>query len=289
LENLIQFIVNGLLIGGVYALGALSLAVIYKSSGIFNFAVGEIMVVGMYSAWALMGLGIPVWICIVGGVIISSLLGFVIERGAMRPLIGQPIFSAILATFAVGFTLKGILLMIWRGTVSKYPVDLPGGRWAVGPITMSSELVWTFAVAVVVVVFVVIFFQRTKAGLGMRATAENQRLAQVRGIPVGIIFSMSWILSAAICGVAGIFISYRLGVAMDVSGVGLAALPAVLLGGLESIPGALLGGLIVGLAVSLTSGYLDPATATIAPFVILLLVLLVKTEGIFGLKRIERI
>lgn len=289
MENLLQFIINGLLIGGVYALGAVSLAIIFKATGLFNFAVGEIMVVGMFTAWSFMGLGVPIWFSIIAGIIVTIILGFVIERIALRPLIGQPIMSSVLATFGIMFMLKGLILIIWRGSVSRYPIDLPGKNIQVAGLTMSNELVWTFGVVIVVMILVTLFFQFTKAGLGMRATAEDQRLAQVRGIPVGTIFSISWMLSAAVCGVGGIFVAYRLGVTMDVTSVGLAAFPAVLLGGLDSIQGALIGGLIVGLAISLTSGLISPAVASISPFIILLLVLFVKTEGLFGLKRIERI
>jgi branched-chain amino acid transport system permease protein len=123
----------------------------------------------------------------------------------------------------------------------------------------------------------------------MRAAAEHQQLAQARGIPVKNMFSVTWMLATAVCGVSGIFLAYRLGVSMENSTVGIAAFPAVLLGGLESIPGALVGGLVIGLSISLTAGLISPAAAQIAPFVILLLILMIKTEGLFGLQRIDRI
>lgn len=284
-----QLIVNGLLLGGVYAVCALSLAIVYKATQVFNFTVGEMMVVGMFVAWSSMKIGIPVWGSILIAVIATSILGLVIERVVMRPLIGQPLIAAILATFALIFILQGLTLIVWEGVMSRFPATLPGEHVRIGSIMMSHELLWIFVITMLTAVFVFIFFQRTKTGLGMRATAENQKLAQVRGIPVCWIFRVTWMLAAVICGITGVFVAYRLGVSSEISAVGLAAFPAVLLGGLESIPGALIGGLIIGVAISLTSGLLNPAAASIAPFVILLLVVLCKPEGLFGLERIERI
>lgn len=289
MDLLLQFIVNGLLLGGVYALCSMSLAIIYKATQVFNFAVGQIMVVGMFLAWSLMEMGAPILISIPGAVLITIGVGWVIERVAMRPLIGKPLFTSIMATFALIFILQGLMLLVWRGTAVMYPMPLPGENLQIGPILMAKELVWIFAITMLSVGIVFLFFQRTRTGLAMRAAAEHQQLAQVRGIPVSWVFSVTWMLAAAVCALGGIFVAYRLGVTMEVSAVGLAAFPAVLLGGIESIPGALVGGLIIGLSISLTSGLINPVAATIAPFVILLLILLFKTEGLFGLKTIERI
>jgi branched-chain amino acid transport system permease protein len=289
LELVLQYIVNGLLIGGVYALSALSIVIIYKSTQVFNFAVGEMMAAGMFIAWSAMQFGVPALVAIPLAIVLMGLVGWVIERTSLRPLIGQPLIASIMATFALLFIMRALMLIIWRGQSSKYPDPLPGANWQIGAITFSNELSWTFVIAIITVIAVVVIFQRTKVGLGMRAAAEHQQLAQARGIPVKNMFSVTWMLSAAVCGIAGIFLSYRLGVSLENSTVGIAAFPAVLLGGLESIPGALIGGLIIGLSISLTAGLISPAAAQIAPFVILLLILMIKTEGLFGLQRIERI
>lgn len=289
MELVLQYIVNGLLIGGVYALSALSIVIIYKSTQVFNFAVGEMMAAGMFIAWSAMQLGLPALIAIPGAIALMAGVGWLIERTSLRPLIGQPLIASIMATFALLFILRSLMLIIWRGQSSAYPDPLPGANWQISQITFSNELTWTFVIAIITVIAVVLIFQRTQVGLGMRAAAEHQQLAQARGIPVKNMFSVTWMLSAAVCGIAGIFLSYRLGVSLENSTVGIAAFPAVLLGGLESIPGALIGGLIIGLSISLTAGLISPAAAQIAPFVILLLILLIKTEGLFGLQRIERI
>jgi branched-chain amino acid transport system permease protein len=289
MELILQYIVNGILIGGVYALTALSIVIIYKSTQVFNFAVGEMMAIGMFIAWSAMQFGIPAAAAIPLAIISMALLGWLIERTALRPLIGQPLIASIMATFALLFIMRSLMLMIWKGQSSKYPDPLPGGNLQIGSITFSNELTWTFVITIITVIAVVLIFQKTKIGLGMRASAEHQQLAQARGIPVKKMFSVTWMLSTAVCGIAGIFLSYRLGVSLENSTVGIAAFPAVLLGGLESIPGALIGGLIIGLSISLTAGLISPAAAQIAPFVILLLILMIKTEGLFGLQRIERI
>jgi branched-chain amino acid transport system permease protein len=289
LDLVIQYIVNGLLIGGVYALAALSVVIIYKATQVFNFAVGEMMAVGMFIAWSVMEMGIPALVAIPAAVLLMALLGWLIERSSLRPLIGQPLIASVMATFALLFILRSLMLIIWRGQSSKYPEPLPGGNWQFGTITFSGELTWTFIIAIATVIAVVLIFQRTRIGLGMRAAAEHQQLAQARGIPVKNMFSVTWMLATAVCGVSGIFLAYRLGVSLENSTVGIAAFPAVLLGGLESIPGALVGGLVIGLSISLTAGLISPAAAQIAPFVILLLILMIKTEGLFGLQRIERI
>lgn len=237
MENLLQFIVNGLLIGGVYALGAMSLAIIYKSTQVFNFAVGEFMVLGMYITWSLMQTGIPAWACILLGILFTILVGWISERWALRPLLGQPVMASIMATFALMFILRAIILFFWQGLQQAYPVPLPGENIKVGHIVMSLEMVWIFIMAMVTVAIVFFIYQRTKIGLGMRAAAEDQQLAQVRGTPVGFMFSITWMIAAAVCGVAGIFVAYRLGISTDNASIGLAAFPAVLLGGIESIPG----------------------------------------------------
>jgi len=289
LDLLLQYIVNGLLLGGVYALCAVSIAIIYKSTQIFNFAVGEIMAFGMFVAWSMMNAGIPMVLSILIAILATTALGWLIERGALRPLIGQPLIASIMATFALLYILRGVLLIAWRGLTSRFPMPLPGSNFQLGPIVFSNDLTWIFIITVITIIAVLLFFQRTKMGLGMRASAEHQQLAQARGIPVTLVFSVTWMIAAFVCAIAGIFVSYRLGVSLEISTVGLAAFPAVLLGGIDSIGGALVGGLVIGLAISLTSGLISPAASSIAPFVILLIVLMFKTEGLFGQTRIERI
>ena len=289
MELVLQFFVNGLLVGGVYALLALGIVMIFKATGIFNFAVGELMVVGGFLCWTFMMLGISPWLSIALTFLLSCLLGALIQQIGLRPLIGQPVLSAIMATLAIAFILRGLILIGWKGMVRNYPEFFPGSTVTLGPVTISHQLLWVFFLAIVIFGVVVLFFQRTRTGLQMRAIAEDHQLARVRGIPVGFVFIVTWAIAAMIAAAGGILLGDRLGISLPLADMGLKAFPAVLLGGLDSIPGAIVGGLIIGVAEALAGGLIDPAVGQIAPFIVLLLVLIFKTEGLFGLKRIERI
>ncbi len=289
IELLPQYLVNGVMVGGVYALIAMGIVLIFKATGIFNFAVGELMLVGAFGCWTMIQIGLSPWLAIVVAVVLSGFLGLLIQRLALEPLIGQPILSAIMATLAFVFILRGLSLVLWKGMTRSYPHFLPGSTVKLGMISMSHELLWIFAISIAVFGVVALIFQRTKIGLGMRATAEDHQLAQARGVPVRWAFITAWVLSAAIAAITGILLGIRLGISLPLADMGLKAFPAVLLGGLDSIPGAIIGGLLIGLTESLTGGLIDPTLGQISPFIILIIVLIFRTEGLFGLKRIERI
>lgn len=277
------------MLGGVYALIAIGIVLIYKATRVFNFAVGELMLVGAFVAWTMMQVGLPPLLAIGVAMVASAILGFLIQRLALERLIGQPILASIMATLALVFILRGLSLIVWKGMTRSYPHFLPGSPVKIGMISMSHELLWVFAISIVTFGIVALIFQRTKIGLGMRATAEDHQLAQARGIPVKVAFIVAWALAAMIAAIGGILLGIRLGVSLPLADMGLTAFAAVLLGGCESIPGALIGGLIIGLAQSLAGGLIEPTVGQIAPFIVLLLVLIFRTEGLFGLERIERI
>jgi branched-chain amino acid transport system permease protein len=219
------------------------------------------------------------------------LVGLLIERLSLRPLIGQPILTAIMATLAVSLILKGIVLFVWGSPTVSFPQKiLPGKTLLIGSIFLPQELVWTFGISVAVFVGMTLFFQFTKTGLFMRATAEGHEIAQAAGINVEGIFGVTWAIAALIAAVAGILVGSRFGLGIvNLPMVAIKACPAVLFGGLESVSGAIIGGLVVGILESLVGGYLDPKLSEITPYIVLLLVLLIRPEGLFGLKRIERI
>ena len=170
-----------------------------------------------------------------------------------------------------------------------FPKFLPGSTVKISTVMMSHELMWSFFLALFSFVVVVLFFQKTKMGLGMRATSEDHQLAQARGIPVRYVFATTWAIIAILATIGGILLGNRLGISGGLADMGLKAFPAVLLGGLDSIPGAIIGGIIIGLLESVTGGLISPEVGAISPFIILILVLMIKTEGLFGLERIERI
>jgi len=290
MEEVLQYIVNGLLIGGVYALIALGIVLVYKSTSVFNFAIGQMMMFGAFFLWMCVErFGLPIWAGILLALIGTLIVGLLMERFALRPLIGQPLLSAVLVTLALVYFLNGVAMGIWGAYPQALPEFLPGAPVSVGGVVFAHDLLWSFFLAMTVFVLLLLFYQRTRVGLAMRATAESHDVAQARGINVRTIFSVSWALCGLIAAVGGMLLAYRLGVSQFLSLVGLKAFPVVLLGGLDSVAGALVGGLIVGLVENLAGGLIAPWMMEITPYIILLLVLVFRPEGLFGLKRIERI
>jgi branched-chain amino acid transport system permease protein len=277
------------MVGGVYALIALGIVVVYKATSIFNFAVGQMMVIGAYLCWMFISIGISPGLAIVIALILSAGIGLLIERLALRPLIGQPIFSAIIATLALFYIFDGIDILAWGGKMRGFPAFLPGKSVQLPGAILPHELLWSFSLALLGFAIIVILYRRTKLGLGMRAACEDQQLAQARGIPVTRAFSVTWIIAAVLATVGGILLGGRLGLSPALADMGFKSFAAVLFGGLESIPGAIVGGLTIGVIESVTGGLISPELGQISPFIILILVLIFKTEGLWGLERIERI
>lgn len=310
-----QFAMTGLLNGGPIALIALGIVLVFKSSEIFNFAHGQMLLIGAMATWWFSspeGLGLPLWAAIIAALAVSVLLGLAIERFTLRPMTGQPLLSIILMTLALGQFLQGLTILTFGTTQRNFPVifsitdpyriTLPF-TYNDNPIVviLKQNLVWSFVVAMVCVVVLVLFFQYTRTGLAMRATAENHETAQSVGIRINQVFGISWALAGVIAAIGGILIATASGLDLSLSIVVLAAFPAVLLGGLESIPGAVLGGLLIGLAQGLVglpnNDFFFGAKAAqairnsteIVPYVILLIVLVIRPDGLFGQKRIERV
>lgn len=284
--------INGILVGGLYALLALSIVLIYKSTRVFNFALGEMLALGAFILYMFMAtLKFPFWLSLPCTIIVSLIIGFIIERLALRPLIGQSILAAIMATLALSLIIRGIIFAVWGSPTIGYPERiLPGEAMVIGQIFLSNELLWTFLVSIAVFVAMSLFFQFTKTGTFMRATAEGHDVAQASGINVEGIFAVTWAIAALLTAVAGIMLGNRFGLGIGTLPlVAVKAFPAVFFGGLESVPGAIIGGLTVGIIESLVGGYIDPKLSEITPYLLLLLVLLFRPEGLFGLKRIERI
>ncbi len=290
MEEVLQYIANGLMVGGVYALIALGIVLVYKSTSVFNFAIGQMMMFGAFFFWMCTEqFGLPIWVSLLLGLVGTVIVGLLIERFTLRPLIGQPLLSAVLVTLALVYFLNGVAMGIWGAYPQALPEFLPGAPVSVGGVVFAHDMLWSFFLAMAIFVLLLLFYQRTRVGLAMRATAESHQVAQARGINVRTIFSLSWALCGLIAAVGGMLIAYRLGVSQFLSLVGLKAFPAVMFGGLDSIAGALIGGLTVGVLENLAGGLIAPWMMEITPYIILLLVLIFRPEGLFGLKRIERI
>lgn len=298
-----QFFVTGLLNGGPIALVALGLVLIFKSSKIFNFAQGHILMLGTFTAWWLLTqAGLPTWAGIGLALLIVMLMGFAIERVALRPLVGQPLLSIILMTLALSQVMQGGAILLFTAQQRRFPQLFPLEPYRLPEITvgeatvriiLKQNLVWSFVIAMVAVVLFALFFQYTRMGLAMRATAEDHQLARSIGLRVNQIFGLAWAISGVVATVGGILLASLSGLGLELSVIALKAFPAVLLGGLESIPGAIIGGLAIGVIEALVQGLPEDPTIRsmwpIAPYIVLLIALIVRPEGLFGLKRIERI
>jgi branched-chain amino acid transport system permease protein len=299
-----QFAVTGLLAGGPLALIALGLVLIFKSSYIFNFAHGQLLLLGtLITWWFSIERGLPLWLAILLALALSALLGLLIERLALRPMTGQPLLSIILMTLGLSQVLQGAALLLFGGTQRNFPqifsaadpykITTPliyDGKAIV--IILKQNLVWSFVVAILGVIVISALFRFTRTGLAMRGTSEDHELAQSIGLRIHRIFGLSWALAGVVAAAAGVLLATSSGLDLSLSVVVLAAFPVVLLGGLDSIPGTIVGGLVIGLSQGLVSASKVPIvrnTSEIMPYVVLLLVLLVRPEGLFGQKRIERI
>jgi branched-chain amino acid transport system permease protein len=291
-----QFLATGLLTGGIYALVALGLVLIYKSSRVFNFAQGHILMIGAFVAWWFTeNLGWSVWVAFGAAVAVAALLGLAIERVALRPLIGQPILATVMMTLALAQFLQGATILAFGAYERSLPALFPLQPLVIGDVRLKMNLVMAFGMGMLGFAVFVIFFQFTRTGLAMRATAEDHQLAQSVGLSVPRIFGMAWAIAGIVAAVGGVLLASISGLSLVLSIIALKAFAAVLFGGLESVPGAIVGGLTVGVIESLVAGLpADPALRAlhlgdIAPYVFMLLVLLVRPDGLFGLKRIERI
>jgi len=280
------------------------LVLIFKSSYIFNFAQGQLLLMGALVTWWLsVERGLSLWLAILLALFLSALLGLVIERLALRPMTGQPLLSIILMTLALSQVLQGLALLLFGGAQRNFPQIFSAANpyrittpfvFNDQPIVviLKQNLTWSFVVALLGVLVIGAFFRFTKTGLAMRGTSEDHELAQSLGLNINRIFGLSWALAGVVATVGGILLATSSGLDLSLSVVVLAAFPAVLLGGLESIPGTIVGGLIIGLSQGLVAVSKAPIVrnaAEIMPYVVLLIVLIFRPEGLFGQKRIERI
>lgn len=309
-----QAIVNGLLGGGTIALIALGVVLIFKSSEVFNFAHGHMLMLGAFVTWWLSssaegavgggllpaGPGFPLWLAVTLALLFSVVLGLLIERLALRPMTGQPLLSIILMTLGLSQFLEGLAAILFGiqpqgNLIPVSPADafvIPVEGLFLNRLTIQHARLATFVVAMVAAVLFILLFQRTKTGLAMRAASENHEVARSVGINVSNVFGLSWAIAGVIATLGGILLATLTGVSLSLSGVVLVAFPAILLGGLESLPGAIIGGLLVGLSQQLVQASTVSEirnSAEIAPYVLLLLVLIIRPEGLFGQKRIERV
>ncbi|MFO7539709.1 MAG: branched-chain amino acid ABC transporter permease [Chloroflexota bacterium] len=304
-----QQFATGVLNGGIIGLIALGIVLIYKSSEVFNFAQGHMVMWGAYLTWWFAGaeergtelFNLPLWAAVIMAILAAVLIGLLIERLALRPMTGQPLLSIVLMTLGLSLFMEGLAAISFGiqpksnfpapfGPSEVFRIPFPGAFNDV--IILRYALVASFVVAVVTAVVFILFFRKTRTGLAMRATSENHELARSVGIQVPRIFGLSWAIAGIVATLGGVLLATLTGVNLSLAVVVLVTFPAILLGGLESLPGAVVGGIAVGLSQALVQASTLPAirhSSEIAPYVLLLIVLVIRPEGLFGQKRIERI
>jgi len=292
--ELLQFLITGIAVGMVYALIALGFALIWKSSSVANLALGQIVLVSSWFTYAmLVQAQFPLWLAFPLVILFALALGWVIERFALRPLIAQPILSLITVTLGIGYFIEGVVTFIWPWSVDALPRLFPIEVIHIGPAVVSQEYVWVAGICLIVFALLTLFFRYHKMGIAMRATADDQMAVQACGIPVTTVFSRSWMVACVVAAIGGILISSIGGITYGLVETGLKAFSVVILGGLDSFLGAIIAGPIIGLCESLGGGYLTPflwaGVKDIIPFVIIIIVMVIKPYGLFGEVRIERI
>jgi branched-chain amino acid transport system permease protein len=295
-EYLLQLIISGLVVGSIYAAVALGFTIIYKATRVVNFAQGELLMVGAYVCYAfVVQAGVPFWAALLATVVFAMILAFLIERLILRPMIGEPIISIIMVTIGLSLVMRSLVTAVWGNDILVYePKLFPQDMVTIAGVPISQEFIWCFVLSMVLLAVFSAFFKFSKAGVAMRATAFNQQVAQSMGISVKHIFALSWIISAVVSGIGGVLIGNINGINSSLYHFGLKVFPATILGGLDSILGAALGGLIIGLLENLSDGlcksYLDlSGVKEVAPYVILVIILMIKPYGLFGTKEIERV
>lgn len=280
-----NLVISGLALGAIYALIALGLVLIYKATEVVNFAQGELMMVGAYIGYTfLVSYKIPLLLAIVCTVFFMALLGMVIQGIVIRPLIGEGVFSSILVTFGLSFVLRSSAGFIWSWSERSFPVLLPSKNIFVFGSQVASSLLWIIVLTLFLICLLALFFKYTTIGIAMRAVSQNQLTASLVGINLFKIFAFIWCLSSVVATLAGILLAPTLFLNPNMGLIVLKAFPAAVLGGFGSIPGAILGGFIIGLAENLAGGYLMMGLKDIFGWVLLIAVLLIKPEGLFGVE-----
>ena len=295
MEYYLQLFINGLVVGSIYSLVALGFVIIYKATKVVNFAQGELVMVGAYMCFSLtVQFHIPfIWAFFLT-LGFSVLLGLIIEKMILRPLIGEEHISVIMVTIGMSSVLKSLVQLFWGTQIRVYPDVLPTDPIVIAGLPVAPVYIAAFILSAVLFAIFSIFFKYSRTGIAMRATAFDQQAAQSMGIGIKNIFAMSWCIACVVSSVGGVILGNINGINSQIGHLGLKVFPAVILGGLDSLLGAALGGLIIGVLENVCDGAARQlfdlgGFREVAAFVILVIILMIKPYGLFGTKEIERV
>jgi len=283
----LQLVIGGISQGCIYGLIALGFVLIYKATETVSFAQGELMMLGAFGGLATMTfLGFPFWLAVLCAIAAMALMGVLLERVVIRPILGQPAFSIVMLTIGIGYVARGLITMIpGIGTETHtLPVPYKDEIWTVGALVLNVEQMAVIGVTAVLCLLLFALFRYSKLGIAMQASSQNQLAAYYMGIPVQRLNGLVWGLAAAVAAVAGLLLAPITFVHANMGFIGLKAFPAAVVGGFGSLPGAIVGGLIIGTVESLAGFYLPDGFKDTAAYIVVLVMLMVKPNGLFGEK-----
>jgi len=294
MEIFFMTLITGILVGGIYALVALGWVLIYKCSGVLNLAMGELTLIGAYVTYSFYVSGAPFVVAVALTLVVGIALGFLTERVFLDKLIGEPILAVIMVTVGISFFFKGLVGYLWGADTKVFTPPI----FSIKPITLgylkiSPVYLWSFILAIVLLIIFVSFFKYTRWGLSMQATADDETAALSLGVSARFVYAAAWGIAFMSAGVGGALLGNINGINISVGHLGLLVLPAVVLGGLNSVPGAIVGGIIVGMLENFSGTYLDQffpgGVKEVMPFAFMAVFLLFKPYGLWGWERIERV
>jgi branched-chain amino acid transport system permease protein len=292
--DFVDMIIGGIAIGAIYGLVGMGFVLIIKASEILNFSQGAMMMLMAYLFWSLaVQFGLPLWLAFPLTFGIAVLLGILVERVLLRPMIGKPLLAVVMMTISLSIFFDGIISLFWQTQTYSLPSFLPGEFVTIGELTISQEYVTSLIIVPILAVALSLFFLYTKLGLAMRSVAEDEQASQALGIRPATVYMIAWVISFVVATVAGILFASMQSVSYTISNLGLKVFAVVLLGGLDSLVGAAVAGILVGILENLSAWYIDPLVGggvkEIAPYIIMIIVLMIKPSGLFGSPRIERV
>ena len=289
-----QLLISGIAQGCIYGLIALGFVLIYKATETVSFAQGELMMLGAFGGLVGMTvLGFPYWLAIASTVLGMALFGVLLERVVIRPILGQPAFSIVMLTIGIGYVARGLITMVPGIGTDTLALPVPykdeiwkfgGNEFGVGALVLNVESMVVIGATAVLCVLLFALFRYTKLGIAMQAASQNQLAAYYMGIPVQRLNGIAWGLAAAVAAIAGLLLAPITFVHVNMGFIGLKAFPAAVVGGFGSLPGAIVGGLIIGIVESFSGFYLPDGFKDVAAYVVVLIMLMVKPNGLFGEK-----
>ena len=282
-----QLLISGVAQGCIYGLIALGFVLIYKATETVSFAQGELMMLGAFAGLVGMTmLAMPYWMAVIGAILLMALVGALVEMAVIRPILGQPAFSIVMLTIGVGYVARGLITMIPNiGTDTQaLPVPYKDEIWKLGGLILNVEHMVVIAATGVLCLVLFALFRYSKLGIAMQAASQNQLAAYYMGIPVKSLNSLAWALAAMVASIAGLLLAPITFVHANMGFIGLKAFPAAVVGGFGSLPGAIVGGMVIGLVESFSGFYLPDGIKDTAAYIVVLLMLMVRPNGLFGEK-----